>query len=249
MHILVVIICLMGFCNGHDVQAQDTSSVLDLPVRYGSSDSLVLDLLRSRAYLYKEAHMEYGSIQLKAHQIEQDWQGREVSATAGSDSSGALVGKPSFQDGDQTFDSERIRYNFKTRRASVSKLVTQDGELYMVGRSVRLNNDQSIYMKNTQMTTCSNTDAPHFFLNLSKAHIVPNKRVVSGPAYLVMAGVPLPVGLPFAIIPSLKGQRSGLLPPEYGRSPELGFFLRNLGYYFALSDYLDLTQTVTTQRV
>lgn len=231
----------MGFCNGHYVQAQDTSSVLDLPIRYGSSDSLVLDLLRSRAYLYKEAHMEYGSIQLKAHQIEQDWQGREVSATAGSDSSGALIGKPSFQDGDQTFDSERIRYNFKTRRASVSKLVTQDGELYMVGRSVRLNNDQSIYMKNTQMTTCSNTDAPHFFLNLSKAHIVPNKRVVSGPAYLVMAGVPLPVGLPFAIIPSLKGQRSGLLPPEYGRSPELGFFLRNLGYYFSLSDYFDLT--------
>ncbi|MFZ9939636.1 MAG: putative LPS assembly protein LptD [Bacteroidia bacterium] len=214
---------------------------LDLPVRYGSVDSLVLDLQQSRAYLYKDAHMSYGSIQLKAHQIEQDWKGREVTATTGKDSSGAPMGKPTFQDGDQTFDSERIRYNFRSKRASVSRLVTQDGELFMVGRSVRLNNDQSIYMKNTQMTTCSNTDAPHFYLNLSKAHIVPNKRVVSGPAYLVMAGVPLPVGLPFAIIPSLKGQRSGLLPPEYGRSPELGFFLRNLGYYFALSDYLDLT--------
>jgi hypothetical protein len=210
-------------------------------VRYGSADSLVLDLQESRAYLYKDATMEYGQIQLKAHQIEQDWKGREVTATTGTDSLGAPLGKPKFQDGEQTFESERIRYNFRTRRASVSRLVTQDGELYMVGRSVRLNNDQSIYMKNTQMTTCANTDDPHFYLNLSKAHIVPNKRVVSGPAYLVMGGVPLPVGLPFAIIPSLKGQRSGLLPPEYGRSPELGFFLRNMGYYFALSDYLDLT--------
>lgn len=223
------------------VKSISSRSLLDAPVRYGSVDSLVLDVQQSRAYLYRDAHMEYGEIQLKAYQIEQDWKRREITATTGTDSLGVPLGKPTFQDGEQTFDSERIRYNFRTKRASVSKLVTQDGELYMVGRSVRLNNDRSIYMKNTQMTTCSNTDDPHFYLNLSKAHIVPNKRVVSGPAYLVMAGVPLPVGLPFAIIPSLKGQRSGLLPPEYGRSPELGFFLRNLGYYFALSDYLDLT--------
>lgn len=201
------------------VKSISSRSLLDAPVRYGSVDSLVLDVQQSRAYLYRDAHMEYGEIQLKAYQIEQDWKRREITATTGTDSLGVPLGKPTFQDGEQTFDSERIRYNFRTKRASVSKLVTQDGELYMVGRSVRLNNDRSIYMKNTQMTTCSNTDDPHFYLNLSKAHIVPNKRVVSGPAYLVMAGVPLPVGLPFAIIPSLKGQRSGLLPPEYGRSP------------------------------
>jgi len=224
-----------------NLRGKKSSATPDEPVRYGSADSMVLDVQQSRAFLYRDAHMKYGSIQLKAHQIEQDWQAREVTALSGTDSLGAPLGKPSFEDGEQSFESERIRYNFRTKRASVSSLVTQDGELYMVGRSVRLNNDQSIYMKNTQMTTCSNTDDPHFYLNLSKAHIVPNKRVVSGPAYLVMAGVPLPVGLPFAIIPSLKGQRSGLLPPEYGRSPELGFFLRNLGYYFALSDYLDLT--------
>lgn len=213
---------------------------LDSEVKYQARDSIVFNLRVKGAKLYGEAVVDYEKIHLEAAEIEQNWVTNEVIALPTTDSAGNLVGRPVFKDGDQAFESKRMVYNFKTKRARISKMVTQEGESYLIGEEVKLNEDNSVYIRNTQYTTCSNTDHPHFYLNLYKAKIIPGKSVVSGPSNMVVEGIPVPIGLPFAIIPNQRGQRSGILPPEYGRSPELGFFLRNGGYYFAINDYLDL---------
>jgi hypothetical protein len=209
-------------------------------VKYQANDSIVFNLRTKGAKLYGDAMVDYETINLKAHFIDQNWVTNEVTALPGLDSVGNKMGKPNFKDGDQVFESNRMVYNFRTKKARISQMVTNEGESYLIGKEVKLNQDQTIFIKNTQYTTCSNTDHPHFYLNLYKAKIIPGKSVVSGPANMVVEGIPVPIGLPFAIIPNQRGQRSGILPPEYGRSPELGFFLRNGGYYFAINDYVDL---------
>ena len=209
-------------------------------VKYQANDSMVFNLRTKGAKLYGDAEVTYETINLKAAFIALNWVTNEVTALPGLDSAGNMFGKPKFKDVEQEFESKRMIYNFRTKKARISQMVTNEGESYLIGKEVKLNQDQTIFIKNTQFTTCSNTDHPHFYLNLYKAKIIPGKSVVSGPANLVVEGVPLPIGLPFAIIPNQRGQRSGILPPEYGRSPELGFFLRNGGYYFAINDYMDL---------
>lgn len=209
-------------------------------VKYQANDSIVFNLRTKGAKLYGEAVVDYETINLKADFIDQNWVTNEVTALPGVDSAGNKIGKPKFKDGDQEFESNRMVYNFRTKKARISQMVTNEGESYLIGKEVKLNQDQTIFIKNTQYTTCSNTDHPHFYLNLYKAKIIPGKSVVSGPANMVVEGIPVPIGLPFAIIPNQRGQRSGILPPEYGRSPELGFFLKNGGYYFAINDYIDL---------
>ena len=209
-------------------------------VKYQANDSIVFNLRTKGAKLYGEAVVDYETINLKAAFIDQNWVTNEVTALPGVDSAGNMIGKPKFKDADQEFESKRMVYNFRTKKARISQMVTNEGESYLIGKEVKLNQDQTIFIKNTQFTTCSNTDHPHFYLNLYKAKIIPGKSVVSGPANMVVEGIPVPIGLPFAIIPNQRGQRSGILPPEYGRSPELGFFLRNGGYYFAVNDYMDL---------
>lgn len=213
---------------------------LDAEVKYQAEDSIVFNLREKGAKLYGSATVDYEKINLKAATIEQNWVTNEVIALPVTDSLGNLQGKPKFKDGDQEFESRKMIYNFKSKKARISQMVTNEGESYLIGQEVKLNPDQSVYIKNTKYTTCSHTDHPHFYLNLYKAKIIPNKSVVSGPANMVVEGIPVPLGLPFAIIPTQRGQRSGILPPEYGRSPELGFFLRNFGYYFAINDYVDL---------
>lgn len=213
---------------------------LDSEVKYQAEDSIVFNLREKGAKLYGSAQVDYEKINLKAATIEQNWVTNEVIALPDTDSLGNLKGRPKFKDGDQEFESRKMIYNFKSKKARISQMVTKEGESYLIGQEVKLNPDQSVYIRNTRYTTCSNTDHPHFYLNLYKAKIIPNKSVVSGPSNMVVEGIPVPLGLPFAIIPTQKGQRSGILPPEYGRSPELGFFLRNFGYYFAINDYVDL---------
>lgn len=222
------------------IQIRKNNSGLEAEVKYQAEDSIVFDLRNKGARLYGQAQVDYQTINLKASTIEQNWATNEVIALPTADSIGNLIGKPKFKDGEQEFESKRMVYNFKSKKARISSMVTKEGESYLIGQEVKLNPDQSIYIKNTRYTTCSHTDHPHFYLNLYKAKIIPNKSVVSGPANMVVEGIPVPLGLPFAIIPTQRGQRSGILPPEYGRSPELGFFLRNGGYYFAINDFVDL---------
>ncbi len=214
---------------------------LEAEVKYEARDSIIFNLRSKGASLHGDAKVKYQQINLSGNKIDQDWATNQVTATPGTDSLGKPIGKPVYADEGQEFVSDKITYNFKSKKAKISHMVSNEGETYLIGEDVKMEDSETIYIKNTQFTTCSNTDHPHFYLNLYKAKIIPNKRVISGPSNMVVEDIPIPLGLPFGIFPTQRGQRSGILPPEYGESPQFGFFLRNGGYYFALSDYVDLS--------
>jgi len=217
-------------------------SALEAPVEYRAKDSIVLTA-NNMAYLFGEADVKYRQIQLQSERIEVDMNQSVVYATCGTDSTGMEFGYPLYVDGEQQIESKTMRYNFKTQKAHVKSMLTQQGEGYLTAGETKKMPDNSMNMYDGMYTTCDEHDHPHFYIKLSKAKVRPGKNIVSGPVYLVIEDVPLPVGLPFAFFPFTSTYSSGIIMPTYGDEMQQGFFLRDGGYYFALSDYADLSVT------
>lgn len=216
--------------------------VLEDKVEYHAEDSLVFDLDSQKVFLYGTAEVTYTDITLKADYIEMDMNKKEVFAKGLPDSVGNIAGKPVFTQGKESFESNTLTYNFDSKRGLISGIVTEQEGGYLHSERTKKEFDGTINMANGKYTTC-NAPKPHFYLALTKAKVIPNNKIVSGPAYLVVADVPLPVILPFGFFPNQQTHASGILIPEYGEEKNRGFFLRNGGYYFALSDYFDLAVT------
>ena len=167
-----------------------------------------------------------------------------ITATFGIDSLGKEFGYPIFEENDTQYEMKKVSYNFKTGKAFINHVVTQQGEGYIVANDAKMNPDNTFYMQNAKYTTCDDHEHPHFYLNLSKAKVRPDKDVVTGPAWLVVADVSLfPIVLPFAFFPFTKSYSSGIIMPSYGDEMERGFYLHDGGYYFAINDYVDLAIT------
>jgi hypothetical protein len=213
---------------------------LEGPVNYSCEDSIVFDLETKKVYLYNQSKVEYQDMELNSNYIEIDLNKNEAFATGKIDSSGKLVGKPVFKDGNDEFEANNIRYNFKTKKGIISEIFTEQGGGYLHAYKTKRLENNNICLTNGKYTTC-NLEHPHFYINLSKAKIIPDDKIVSGPAYLVVEDVPLPLGIPFGFFPNKKKNKSGLIIPEYGEEEVRGFFLKNGGYYFAISDYVDLS--------
>ncbi len=195
-----------------------------------------------KIYLFGNAEVYYEDISLKAAQLIIDLDSNIVTAKGIVDSTGKYIGKPEFADGPQTFTAYSIRYNFDTRKGKIKNVVTQDGEGYIHGKEVKRLPSDIVYIKNGKFTTC-NLEEPHFYFNASKLKIIPDDKIVSGPANLVIEGIPTPLGVPFGIFPNKKGHKSGILIPQPGESTSQGFFLINGGYYWAVNDKLALQLT------
>jgi len=195
-------------------------------------------------YLYGDADVKYGDLGIKGEQITMNLDSNLISSTFGLDSFGKEFGFPVFTQGGTEYEMKKVRYNFDTGKAFISNVITQQGEGNIVANTAKKNADNSFYMVNAKYTTCDLHDHPHFYLNLSKAKVRPEKDVVTGPAWLVVADVPLfPIVLPFAFFPFTKTYSSGIIMPSYGDEMERGFYLHNGGYYFAINDYVDLALT------
>ena len=195
-------------------------------------------------YLYGDADVKYQDIAIKGEKITMSMDSSLIGATFGVDSLGKEYGYPIFDDKGTQYEMKNVRYNFKTEKAFISNIVTEQGEGYIVAKEAKKNDDNSFYMLNAKYTTCDLHDHPHFYLNLSKAKVRPGEDVVTGPAWLVVADVPLfPIVLPFAFFPFNETYSSGIIMPSYGDEMERGFYLHNGGYYFAISDYFDLSLT------
>ncbi|MDD3787136.1 MAG: putative LPS assembly protein LptD [Petrimonas sp.] len=230
-----------------DTTAVDTVVVkketLEAPVYYTAQDSMVFTK-GNMGFLYGDADVKYGKIGIKGEYITMNMDSSIISSTFGLDSVGKEFGYPVFDDNGTTYEMKKVRYNFKTRKAFINHVVTQQGEGYIVAEESKKNADNSFYMRNAKYTTCDLHEHPHFYLNLSKAKVRPEKDVVTGPAWLVVADVPLfPVVLPFAFFPFTKTYSSGIIMPAYGDEMNRGFYLNNGGYYFAINDYVDLAVT------
>ena len=220
------------------------SNAIDAPVHYAAKDSTVMVLDgRNMMYLYGEGSVQYMSMDLTGEYIEVNTDSSIVYATHGLDSIGEEFGYPIFKDGETQYEMKKARYNFKTKKMFVYDVITQQGEGFMTAGVTKKMPNDDLFMLNGRYTTCDDHDHPHFYLQLSKAKVRPGKNVVTGPAYLVVEDVPLPIGVPFAFFPFTKDYSSGVIMPTYGDEMRRGFSLRDGGYYFAFSDRIDLALT------
>lgn len=215
-------------------------NALDAPVSYQAVDSMVMTA-GNMAYLYGEGQVKYQQIELTSDEIEMSMDSSLVFAKFGLDSIGQEIGYPLFKDGDQEYESKTMRYNFGTKKGYITDVITQQGEGYVTaGRTKKMDND-ILNMVGGKYTTCDEHDHPHFYIQMTKAKVRPKKNIVTGPVYLVLEDVPLyPLGLPFCFFPFSSSYSSGIIMPTFGDESTRGFFLRDGGYYFALSDYMDL---------
>jgi lipopolysaccharide assembly outer membrane protein LptD (OstA) len=208
-------------------------------VVYVADDSVVFDARTKMARLYGKAEVTYGEINLTADKIAVDWTTGILEANGTPDSTGKDRGTPLFKQGTEKFAAKRMRYNFKTRKGVIREVITQQGEGYIHGETVKRESETAFFVKNAEYTTC-NLEHPHFYIKSYKMKMVPGKKIISGPFNLSIADVPTPLGFLFGFFPIPKYKSSGIIIPTYGESADRGFFLRNGGYYLGLSDYFDL---------
>ena len=212
---------------------------IDAPVHYVANDSLIYEGGSGMAYLYGDANVKYEDMDLKSQEIYMCLDSSLVYARGGKDSTGVEFGTPVFVMGKDTYETDSMAFNFKTKKGLISNVYTEQEDGFLTSELSKRNNQGEIFLQHGRYTTC---DDPHpdFYIAMSRAKVTPGKKVVFGPAYLVVADVPLPFALPYGFFPFTKSYSSGLIMPTYGDETERGFYLRDGGYYFAISDKMDL---------
>ncbi len=220
---------------------KEEKPVIDAPIDYAAVDSMIVSLDGQKVYLYNQAKVTYQNIELEAYYIELDLETKEIYAEGVLDSVGEMTQKPLFRQGSEEYESETMRYNFETEKAFITKVVSAQGEGFIHSDRTKKIGEDVFITKDAKYTTCD-ADHPHFYLHLTKAKVISNKKIITGPAYLVLEDFPIyfPI-LPFGFFPNSPTYSSGILLPKYGEEQNRGFFLRDGGYYWAASEYFDLT--------
>lgn len=224
------------------LSAKPKKQALDAPVAYEATDSIVFTR-GGFAHLYGKGKVNYQKIELTSEVITMNMDSSTVFARGVVDSLGVANGTPVFKDGDTPYESNSIHYNFKSKRGYIKDVKTKQNEGYVFSYNAKKSSGDELYMEDGRYTTCDNEAHPHFYLQLTRAKVKPKKNVVFGPAYLVVEDVALPLAIPFGFFPFTSSYSSGFIMPTYGDELNRGFYLRDGGYYFALSDYMDLKLT------
>lgn len=218
---------------------QEEEDVLDKEVEYDAVDSIFYDLSKNEVQLFGEAVVKYGDITLTAHQISYNFNSHSVTAVGGLDSAGNTMGNPTFQQQNEKFDAKKITYNFDSQKGYIEEVRTEISSAYVHAKVSKKQTNNQIHIKGGFITTCDK-EKPHFGFRTTKMIVVPDDKVVAGPGYLVFFNViPLPVILPFALIPDQNKKASGIIMPSYGdaKSTQQGFYLKDGGYYWAINDH------------
>lgn len=216
------------------------SSDIENPVKFSAKDSIVF-YNQSNAHMFGNSTVEYGEFKLNAGHVQMDMDSSTVYAAPLPDSiSSGEDTRPVFRDHSGEYASGTMKYNFRTQRGYITDVVTEQGEGYLTGGKAKKMEDGSFYVADGKYTTCDDHEHPHFYFQLTKARVRPKKNVVSGPAYMVLADVPLPLAVPFGFFPFSKDYSSGIIFPSFGDDYNRGFYLRDGGYYFAINDNVDL---------
>ena len=219
-----------------------SDSEIETTINYNAKDSIYYDLKTQIIKLYGNSSIDYGNINLKAHKIMIDWNAQTLDANFMRDSTGLKIGKPIFTENNQSYETDKITYNFNSKKAIISGIVTQLDDAYMQGEKVKKNELDELYIHDAKYTTCNLAD-PHFHIATKKLKVIPGKKVISGPFHLKFGNVPTPLGFIFGMFPQPKETVSGIIMPSYGEEKRRGFYLREGGYYFAVNDYFDLRLT------
>lgn len=226
-----------------DTVQQDTTprskSALEEPVEYSASDSITFDYEHSRANLFGSSKVNYQNLELDAELIAMSIDSSLVHASGLPDSTGKVKGKPTFKQGEDEYEPDKISYNFKSRKAYITNVYTEQGEGFMMSQDGKRDSSGVMYVQHAKYTTCQ-SKKPHFYIALSRAKVRPGKDVVFGPAHLVVEDVPIPLAIPYGFFPFSESYSSGFIMPTYGDESTRGFYLRDGGYYFAINDKMDL---------
>jgi len=220
----------------------DTRGEIETTVNYTAGDSIFYNLENQKISMYGESNIDYGSINLQAEEIKVDWNQRTIDANFKLDSLGKKVGKPIFSEENQSYETDKITYNFNSKKAKIKGIVTQLDDAYMQGEEVKKNEFDELFIHDAKYTTC-NLAEPHFHISARKIKVIPGKKVVSGPFHLKFRNVPTPLGFIFGMFPQPKKTVSGIIMPNYGEEKRRGFYLRDGGYYFAVNEKLDIKLT------
>ncbi len=219
--------------------SKQSKNALDAPVDFKAKDSITFDYLLNRVNFYGDAKVNYQNLELSSNLISMSVDSSIVHAYGTRDSLGNMVVPPTFKQGEDTYEPDDIAYNFKTRKAFIHNVFTEQGEGYMTSQESKRDSAGTMYVAHAKYTTCD-AKHPHFYLALSRAKVRPGKDVVFGPAYLVVEDVPLPLAIPYGFFPFSNTYSSGIIMPTYGDESTRGFYLRDGGYYLAISDRVDL---------
>ncbi len=225
-----------------DSIAQQEIGDIETSIKYTAKDSIQMDVVNQIVKLYGEAHIIYGEIELSGAIIEINYSTHVISANGTTDSLGNVVGKPEFKDGDEVFETNNMKYNFESKKAIIDGVVTQQGEAVMQGEKIYKNQFDELFISKAKYTTCNLAD-PHFHIAASKLKVIPNNKIISGPFHVKINDISTPIGFAFGMFPMPKQKVSGVIFPSYGEEQRRGFFLKNGGYYFAISDYIDMALT------
>ena len=221
-------------------------SSLEAPAFTVAKDSIIEDFSdgKQMIYYYGDVSVTYGNMKLTADYMEYDLKTATLYARGTKDSTGVIKGMPVMEQGQKTYTMEEVRYNFETQKARIANMVTQEQDGILHGRNIKMMPDRSINMTHGKYTVCD-CDEPHYYLHLTAAKVMtqPSQKTVFGPAYPVIADVPLPIGLPFGFIPKRPDRATGILFPTFGEETKRGFYMRDAGLYFVIGDYFDIALT------
>nr|MDQ3047822.1 LPS-assembly protein LptD [Bacteroidota bacterium] len=217
-------------------------SFLENKVEYRADDSTVADMANQKAYLYNNAQVVYEDMKLNAGYIEIDFLRKTMVARGITDSSGKVTQRPVFEQGIDKFTAGEITYNFETKKGKIKDVITKQGDGFIHGRDIKRDTNNTYFVGHGKYTTCD-LEHPHYYIGAKKIKVIPDDKIVTGPAVLYIADIPTPLALPFGYFPNKKGRASGILIPSYGESNNLGFFLKDGGFYFGGNEYVDLALT------
>ena len=231
-----------------DSVAMLSKSSLERPAFSTARDSIIEDFSEGKQviYYYGDVSVTYGDMKLTADYMEYDLQTQTVYARGTKDTLGNVTGQPTMTQGGKSYTMEELRYNFDTRKARITNIVTQEADGILHGHNIKMMPDNSINITDGKYTVCD-CEHPHYYLKLTAAKVItkPSQKTVFGPAYPVIMDVPLPVGLPFGFVPKRPDRATGLLMPTFGEETTRGFYLRDLGMYFVIGDYFDISLTTS----
>ena len=218
----------------------EQNSFFEAEIEKDAKDSIKLDIINQKAYLYGNAKIKYQKTTITAAYIEIDWTTNTIFATTTLDSLGNKIGHPVFTEGNESFKAHEITYNFKSKKCRIKKIASKEGEGYILGKVVKKMEYDIFYLKKGDYTTCS-AEKPHYAIRANKIKVIPGEKIITGPAYLTFFSIPTPLIFPFGYFPNNDKKSLGIIIPSYGESANLGFFLKNGGYYFTINDKVDLS--------
>ena len=221
-------------------------SSLEAPAFTVAKDSIIEDFSNGKQmiYYYGDVSVTYGNMKLTADYMEYDLKSATLYARGTKDTTGVIKGMPVMEQAGKSYTMEEVRYNFETNKARITNMVTQEQDGILHGKNIKMMPDRSINMTNGKYTVCD-CEEPHYYLHLTAAKVMtkPSQKTVFGPAYPVIADVPLPIGLPFGFIPKRPDRATGILFPTFGEETSRGFYMRDAGLYFVIGDYFDIALT------